>query len=499
MLNWTTVTVHFSLYRRSPMPHPLKALRPGRSPSDWFGAELRHWRLARGLTQAELGRQVWTSASMIAKIETAERDCPDGLAAQLDDVLNTGGVLRRARELLKPQHPAALAPDTSPHPESTLPANPLWIWRGNVTVGHQTTLEALPGTFMGGAIVEAGISRASREGDHVWLSAPETPTSHRSHLIIGLNEAEQQVVAVDTRKVRRGPRALESDRLRIPDAYVLDDLSLGLLWALSSLDTALLFDDALLTAQRQELGNFADLRRSAVGRDMAAGLSETSRLWIGSDFCARYILRQCEHLTSTPTFWTRERTGEEASTWLLFAHKYHYLQALSARYPSGATRSFCVPESVVRATPRTARILVLLAAALMESFAIQVHLSPDPAYSTVEGFVLDPGRQAIIATWLGADGIWHVDATDSIPTVREYTDVTGDTHASSVIGAATPALRLQALADYLDLDWTWLGHRCAQLGAYGFAGLTQPSSRLLSTEGVDRACRFIGSLQAPRQ
>jgi hypothetical protein len=49
----------------------------------------------------------------------------------------------------------------------------------------------------------------------------------------------------------------------------------------------------------------------------------------------------------------------------------------------------------------------------------------------------------------------------------------------------------RALADYLDLDWAWLVRRCHELGEYGSAGIAQPRSRLLSTDGVDQACRFL--------
>jgi hypothetical protein len=51
--------------------------------------------------------------------------------------------------------------------------------------------------------------------------------------------------------------------------------------------------------------------------------------------------------------------------------------------------------------------------------------------------------------------------------------------------------RMRALADYLDLDWAWLVRRCHELGEYGSAGIAQPRSRLLSTDGVDQACRFL--------
>ncbi|CAM3868906.1 hypothetical protein [Nocardiopsis rhodophaea] len=198
-------------------------------------------------------------------------------------------------------------------------------------------------------------------------------------------------------------------------------------------------------------------------------------------------------------FWTRERTGEEASTWLLFAHKYSYLKALSERFPTGATRSFCIPRPFVGSSPQAERVLIVLAAALMESFGIRIQVCDESDYSMVEGFVLDPHGQAIVASWLGTDGIWRVETTDSTATVREYTDITAYVTAHSVIDAPTPHQRLRALADYLDVEWSWLVRRCAEVSAYGIAGLLVPSSRLLSTVGIDRACRFLGKAAPPRR
>ncbi|MFE1959838.1 helix-turn-helix domain-containing protein [Streptomyces sp. NPDC059479] len=78
------------------MPQPPRQLEPGRSNRDWFGAELRHWRRQRGLTQDQLGALVHVSGDLIAKIEKAVRACTPGLAEALDAVLETGGVLGRA-------------------------------------------------------------------------------------------------------------------------------------------------------------------------------------------------------------------------------------------------------------------------------------------------------------------------------------------------------------------------------------------------------------------
>lgn len=83
--------------------------------------------------------------------------------------------------------------------------------------------------------------------------------------------------------------------------------------------------------------------------------------------------------------------------------------------------------------------------------------------------------------------------------LREFADATDYAHAHSVIAAATPAERLRALAGYLDLDWPWLARRCHELGEYGSAGIAQPRSRMLSTDGVDQACRFLASADRANQ
>ncbi|WP_232832330.1 helix-turn-helix transcriptional regulator [Nocardiopsis sp. FIRDI 009] len=230
------------------MPQPLKTLRPGRSARDWFGAELRHWRLKRGLTQAELGRQAWTSGSLIGKIETAERDCPEELARKLDEVLDTGGVLGRAQELVRSRRPAMLIP--APRHESALAetgtTQSLWTWNGEASPGESASLEALPGSFFGGATVEVGVHHASRGSGHVLVETPEDQSGaeHRPRLLIGLSDGDdRRMIALNERRARRarreGRHSGDRVRLRIPDAYVLDDLTLGVLWAVSSLDSAL--------------------------------------------------------------------------------------------------------------------------------------------------------------------------------------------------------------------------------------------------------------------
>lgn len=100
------------------MPQPPKQLDPSRSGRHWFGAELRHWRVLRGLSQAQLGARVHVSGDLIGKIEKAVRACSAELARALDEALDTGGVLTRALAR------ATADADTSPTDADTSPVRP---------------------------------------------------------------------------------------------------------------------------------------------------------------------------------------------------------------------------------------------------------------------------------------------------------------------------------------------------------------------------------------
>lgn len=382
--------------------------------------------------------------------------------------------------------------------------------RGRVDDGRQGETWALSvsrGRFFSGSTLDAVVCGAIDEGGRILAAVPaglvEDPLLRRASrgLLVCVVPGRPGATSygLDTRTARRllakaGPGA----RLVVPRAYALDDLTLGLSWAVANLDESLLGDDAVLVGHRERLAGYESFPRSAAGRDDADGLSAVSQMWLGSDFCARHILRHAERLADAPTFWTREQRGEEASTWLLFAHKYDYLRRVADRFDgAGLARAFCIPADAVTDSPRFERALLLLAAALMESVGVRVDVCADPEYAAVEGFVLDPSRRAIVANWVGADGIWHVDVTDRRPLLREYADMTGHARAHSVTAAATAAGRLRRLADYLDLDWDWLTRRCAELGEYGMAGIAEPRSRLLSAAGVDQACRYLGGLDQP--
>jgi hypothetical protein len=73
------------------MPRPPRPLEPGRSVRHYAGAELRAWRLRRGLSQEQLGGLVHISGAFIGKLEKAERLCTEDLSTALDQALHADG------------------------------------------------------------------------------------------------------------------------------------------------------------------------------------------------------------------------------------------------------------------------------------------------------------------------------------------------------------------------------------------------------------------------
>ncbi|WP_242670037.1 helix-turn-helix domain-containing protein [Mycobacterium decipiens] len=307
-------------------------------------------------------------------------------------------------------------------------------------------------------------------------------------------DGEYKHYGLDRRKVTaRISASIEEAPLVIPRAFEIDDFTLGLLWAVGNLDDPLLDDDAALTTADAQVGAYLKRPSSFAGSELASDLSPVSRMWLGSAFCARHITRHI-HALETPKFWTREQRGEEACAWLLFEHKYRYLERIKALTDDDHARIFCVPSLAVSSSPRFKRTLLLLAIALNESFGIRVDISTEAEYTTLPGFVLDPHGRAIVANWVRSESIWKVDTTDNRATVREFRDVVAYVCENSITARADPLTRMRIAAHYLDIDWEWFAQRCSELSEYGAAGLAQPRSRLLSLIGVDRACGFVADL-----
>ncbi|OBF66243.1 hypothetical protein A9X06_06915 [Mycobacterium sp. 852002-51759_SCH5129042] len=373
-------------------------------------------------------------------------------------------------------------------------------WLGADLSGLQT-ITTPAGRFFSGSATPVLALPARLDGDRVIATVADDAILHRPHrsLIVATVDTEPEATgyAVDrrhalTRLNTSGNRA----PLLVPAAYRLDAFTHAILWAVTNLDDALLDDDAELDAATMQLVAPGTPPRPGVGPDLAGVMSAVSQMWLGSHVCARHILSHTDELTQPPMFWSREQRGEEASTWLLFAHKYRYLQAISAKVSPAATltRAFCIPPAAVIASPQPERVLLMLTAALIESFAITVAVCADPEYSATQGFVLDHTRRAIVASWVNSDRIWHVDVTDHRPTLREFDDAASWARAHTILSGTTPTKRLRSLADYLELDWAWLTSRARQLADHGVSGFSRPRSRLLSVDGIDRACQFLGDL-----
>ncbi|MQS17329.1 hypothetical protein F7Q99_35405 [Streptomyces kaniharaensis] len=327
----------------------------------------------------------------------------------------------------------------------------------------------------------------------------------RRGFLVGVEEQKDDfdLYVRDAAAARRPapPGPPSTGALSIPSAYLLDDLSYGILWALTQLDDGLLSDDQALDAEQHLLDTYLSLPRSAPSQ-LLVDLTTVGSSWMGSAFCARHIQQELADASEVPIFWTREQTGEEAACWLFFKHKLDYLQALE-RFHGTATqtvRVFCLPEAEVARSEKYERVLLLLAIALMERCGIRVRVVPQREYSEVDGVAFVPGQRAVVANWVRASGgaLWAAGSTSTRGELRTYATVFADAQGADVLVGEDPASRLRSLADYLSLDWSWLTARSHALGEYGVAGLVRPRSRLLTVEALDETLLFLGKLGSSR-
>jgi len=135
----------------------------------------------------------------------------------------------------------------------------------------------------------------------------------------------------------------------------------------------LLADGHALDQRQRELRTYEQLPHSAVGRKAADDLTSAARMWLGSSFCARHILRNLASRRAFRCSGHASKSGEEACAWLLFRHKCGYLKRISGQFAGAADsliRGFCIPEAAVSVSPRWERVLLFLSVALMESLDI---------------------------------------------------------------------------------------------------------------------------------
>jgi len=319
------------------------------------------------------------------------------------------------------------------------------------------------------------------DGDLLALKRPD-----RRALVVAVDQENRQYVAdgrrfVDRVERRTGPQA-------VPLANVVDDMTVGIIWATTNADTSLLADDAQLVRSQAYVAHHEKSSVSRAAREEVPTLNPLASQWLGSRFCSRHVLRHLDQIEDAPLFWTREQRGEEAANWLLWSHKFEYLRRTSRRF-SSMRRGFCIPETEVKASPRYERVVLLLAMALMEAFGIRVELSAEPEHVEVEGFVL--AQRAIVANWLGSPGLWCVEASAPPSRLITYRRLADQAVGESLTSQPTPVERLAFLASYLDVPWGWFRKRCVELAAVGVDDIAHPSSRLLSTRGLNTAIRYV--------
>lgn len=90
-----------------------RELTPWKSARHFFGAQLRHWRMVRGLSQVALGERTHDSGALIGKVEKGERCAGLALARRLDEALDTGGALERLWPQLERERAARPTPGGS--------------------------------------------------------------------------------------------------------------------------------------------------------------------------------------------------------------------------------------------------------------------------------------------------------------------------------------------------------------------------------------------------
>lgn len=313
--------------------------------------EIRRRRKDADLSHAQLAGQIGYSRQYVSLAERARKGLPSAdLVNALDSALRADGALVALRQqaivariaLRRSRTHAAVAGRSDSVPVRPVELSGISLTDGGLADG-ETMFLGPAGRFFAGSTIQARMYSAVDDGRVMTAVPPgfaDDPFLRRPRrgLVIGTtgDADDGRLFGLDTRCARRRlGGALGASRLLMSRAYCLDDLILGLLWAVSNLDDALLNDDAMLAASGQNVSVYERLPRSAGARGIAADLTQVSQMWLGSIFCAKHILRHAETLSGTPMFWTREQRGEEASTWLFFAHKYNYLRESVRRFTAG--------------------------------------------------------------------------------------------------------------------------------------------------------------------
>lgn len=156
---------------------------------------------------------------------------------------------------------AALAPTLESLPDAAPLAQLVSITGpvGRLFAGSSVPALMLPAAAGERVVVDIPVQR----GINHFIRRPEHT------LVIGrAGDGERtRLYAADTRHIRSMLRHHNDVvRLPIPTAYVLDELTLGLIWAIANLDDSLLDDDAELYNAHGQLTDLDKLNRSAAGQ-----------------------------------------------------------------------------------------------------------------------------------------------------------------------------------------------------------------------------------------
>ncbi|MGW1041032.1 hypothetical protein [Streptomyces sp. NPDC002547] len=288
--------------------------------------------------------------------------------------------------------------------------------------------------------------------------------------------------------------------LPIPSAYRLDDLTFAVVHGLVAADNALGADDRLLDAEEQGLEQHLQKERSVYAREAVPGLSQVGAAWLGSRFCSRHALRWLTKSGAPTALWSRAQIGEEVLPLLLFRQQHHFIdefRKLAAGEDEQPGVVLCVPEDVVAASPLYERIMFFLALAWLEMRGLVTWVCSEPEYAKIDEFVLVPGEQAVVGTWMRAkDNLWSADVAVRKAQVRDFDLAVRHARKHSVTQGGSSRARLRAAVEYLGLEQIWdtFPQRCAELGAYGTVDMLQSRSRLIALNEVDHALRYVGGL-----
>ncbi|GAA3128984.1 transcriptional regulator with XRE-family HTH domain [Kribbella aluminosa] len=364
------------------------------------------------------------------------------------------------------------------------------LMAGQLPAAGSMTLRIPDGRSFSGVDVEAHRREAVSPGDG-WLMVDPGPDAvlnrpDRRSFVIAVDDMQQSCI-LDGRRFanrvgrRTGPQPVSS-------ATSVDDLTVGVIWAVTNTDVALLADDSHLSTLQAEL---APHDRRCLSDMLLTGvpmLTPVASQWLRSWLCTRHISRKLERLSGQPYLWPLGRRGEDATSWLLWRHRFEYLRHTSRWFPR-MRHDFHVQESDVVESPMYERVLLLLAAALMEAFGIAVALSSECEPAEVLQSV--PGDESIVANWLGASGLCCVDASAPWSCGVVSGDGAEQARELSPVTEQSSECRLEAIANRLDVSWPWFQRRCAELAPEGVDDIAHPRSRLLSTRGLNSAVRYI--------